>query len=292
VNLDENGLPVTINHDGVRDKNDQLQRVAALFQSYWPKIDAWTISRYFTVSPGIYIRFPGSTPDDVSGDQLLSILAAWISRGELKFAKELTWQILKRGGFAQNKFDMYGRTQKKQADFILWRGLPLFWRVHSLYSVLRGFLLLGVLFLCVSVSWWFILLAVFVTDHPLVIDALFARMPVWKDDKGPERRNPDDVDDHPLIMKFIACSETFATPLSFLAPKLFALVRPWNYGCYATIEEGRLARDGRPVPEKDKNFYGPVYGSLRWYHKPPEGNLEIAERTKKLIEIHFGERNP
>ena len=286
LHLDDLGFPCTKEDDGTLNKDDQLQRVAMLYQAgHGYPLRAAIIQDHFQVSPGIYKRNPEARPEDLSGDALISILAAFVSNWRNEEASEITWQILKRFGFSQNTHDMYGRQHKKVPDFILIRAMPLMWRSHGLYMIARHTLFGGVLPLILFHSLWWIPALFFVTDLPLILAALMANAPVWKDDQGFEKRTPDDVDDNVIIMTFVACAQRMPMPLSILAPKLFAKLRPWNLGC-----EEQTTFLG--IPRMEPHYFGPVYGALRWYHRAPKGNSEIAKKYRGIIFNYFGENNP
>jgi len=274
LHLDENNFPCTREADGTLNKDDQLQRVAMIYlvgYRYFQRV----IQDNFEVSPGVYKRHPKGRASDLSGDALISILAAYVAHGRFNAASEISWQILKRKGFAQNIHDMYGREEKKTPDFILLRALPLMWRSCPAAIIIRHLLFGLNVVAAVSISKWWALAFIFTTDLPLLLAALMANAPVWKDDKGFEGRTPDDVDDNVIIMTFIACG-IFRTPLSYLSPRIFAKLRPWNFGC-------RKDDDGK--------YFGPVYGALRWYHREPAGNSTIATLYRGVVQGVFGEDN-
>lgn len=265
MNLDKFGLPCQA--DG--DRNDQLQRcgmiVTALemgggrgFESlaFQERLEQ-AISNELQVSPGVYTRYIGGNPDNVSADQLIGALAAHVVCGNTKQIGYMALAMARRAGFAQNKKDgLNADTKTKTPDFMLLRALPLFARMH----------------------WGMYPIAVIV-DILLILAALAAVGPVFPDGSLiPHKRGPDSVDHNNTILTLAACSYRMATPLSWLARKLFTRFCPWNYGCCESYKvDYGMFKSGFPVivsPHK----YHPVYGSLRWYHrKESGGNPEIAE---------------
>lgn len=270
--LDGNGLPVQ--QDG--DANDQLQRCAMIVAGVY--LDKSDFARNVKVTglvlpgrcvnalekelqprPGIYNRYPGGDERNVSGDQLISALAAWIALRDFAQAGWLTLRILLRGGFAQNTRDMYGRTDWKLPDYIFIRSLPLMCRVH-----------------------WALYPLALVFDVLLVLSALAVALPVWRDDKGFTKRTPDDVDQNVSVMTFAVCRAVMPTPFSMLASKLFSKLMPWNYGCMKPDTSMGLQN------VYFENFYPPVYGALRWYHRAESGgNPEIAELWRPIVEKYL-----
>lgn len=282
-----------MNENGSLDKNDQLQRVAMLYLIDYrepiatlPFISPWEISKAFELRPGIYVRYPGNTEHDVSGDQLISILAAWVAQINPDRSLPLAKAIIKRWGFAQNIHDMYGRTEKKTPDFILFRALPLLWRSNIWVNLSRDVLMGISIFFAFHWSAWALLSWLFISDLPLILMAVTAGLPVWEDDRGFRAREPDDVDDNVIVMTLIACRETLRSPSSIVAPWIYARCRPVNAGCHIHY----LKSGGKPVISR--NLYGPVFGALNLYHAPPAGNPEIAEAYRTKVNEVFGEKNP
>lgn len=176
--------------------------------------------------------------------------------------RRMALACLKRWGFAQNKKDgLNGDMGKtKLPDFMALRALPLFLRASRwLYPIA-----------CVA-------------DVLLVLAALAACGPVWKDGGGFARRGANDVDDNNTILTFAVCRARMPTPLSWLAVRLFAKLRPWNYGCAELVKEDAETRVAF-LPDT----YRPVYGALRWYHRAEAGgNPEVAELWKPIVERWF-----
>src|SRR3712207_6194234 len=125
MNLDPiTNLPVTIS-DGKPDANDTLQRCAwvipcSKFASGIPDSMMGLPERCLEAmkttlqpEPGIYVRYPGGNPNDVSGDQLIAALAAWVTLKDWRQALRITREILLRAGFAQNTSDMNGKPKRR-----------------------------------------------------------------------------------------------------------------------------------------------------------------------------------
>lgn len=269
MHLDKYGLPVQA--DG--DANDQLQRVGMILTAnalgeylHTADGDPFDVNHEcFTAiiswdslqpSPGVYTRYVDGNPNNVSADQLLPVLASHVANRDTKSVWNMFKAMTKRLGFAQNTRDGLDqkKTKWKLPDFMALRALPLFARAHKvLYPV------------------------AFLADLSLVLLALFAVGPVQHDDKLiPTKRNPDDVDDNVIITTLITCRAIMPTPLSWLAAKLYAKLRPNNYG---NIQH-RTMPDGSTRSIK----YNNVYGALRWYHRAEAGgNPEIAELYESLV---------
>lgn len=265
MHLDEHGLPCTLS-GGKLDANDQLQRCGMIVAAeeilnekptrpehyYFSCLKA--INETHQVKPGIYVRHIGGDPANVSADQLIGALAAHVALGNTKQVLWLALRCLLRLGFAQNYKDgLSGEDRTKIPDFMLLRALPLFTRASRwLYPVAA------------------------ISDLLLVLAALAAVGPVWRDDKGFTKRSPDDVDDNNTILTFAVCRFKMPTPLSYLASRIYGRLRPWNYGC----------RDSQVY--FDDNVYHPVYGALRWYHRAENGgNPEIAEMYREICKRYF-----
>jgi hypothetical protein len=140
MNLDKDGLPIQA--DG--DAKDQLHRIGMILIGYMvtrkPIAPPQNMLKMFYAltgilqpSPGVFIRHKGSTPDDVSCDQLIGALCGLISIGARASAKAMFLQMIRRFGFAQNIVDGLNgdSTTKKIPDFMLFRAMPLFCRFSS-----------------------------------------------------------------------------------------------------------------------------------------------------------------
>lgn len=286
---DANGLPV--NSDG--DARDQLNRVglvmtAAHLNDKFPWADyerlysdcCRAITGPLQPRPGIYVRSVGADANNVSADQLLPVLCAWVALGEWRQVAWLFVRMVARLGFAQNVRDglnstfVSGNVESMQAggpnerlprekwklpDFMLLRALPLFARISPVLYPLA-----------------------LVSDLLLVFAALVACGPVWRDDTGLTKRGPEDVDDGVLICTLAVCRAVRPTPFSELACFLYARLRPWNYGVKP------IHFDGPRVVWADDKSVGNVYGSLRWYFRAEAGgNPEVAELWKPICERYF-----
>jgi hypothetical protein len=121
MHLDSNGFPVQA--DGVGD--DTLQRVAtlALRSMHW-RLKMLELE----VAPGVFVRQVGDNPNNVSGDQLMSVFAAAIKLKSLQ--PRLRWELIKRAGFSQNTRTMHSN-KAKVPDFLLLRVLPFMCRYEG-----------------------------------------------------------------------------------------------------------------------------------------------------------------
>ncbi len=262
MNVDKYGLPVQA--DG--DANDQLQRVGMILVGgiLRPDLEMMPIEDtcFYALNdkeklqpkPGVYVRYVGGDPANVSADQLISALAAHVATENPKQVWRMFYRMLLRLGFAQNYKDgLSGSTKTKLPDFLLLRALPL---------IPRGLLPRALAYPLACAC-----------DVLLVLAACSAVGPVWKDNVLlPSKRGPDDVDDGNTILTLAICAARVPTPLSWLARKIYAKLRPWNYGCHDETWED----------------HHPVYGALRWYHRAESGgNPEIAELWKPICERYF-----
>lgn len=202
-------------------------------------------------SPGVYVRSVGNNANNVSADQLISALSAHI----INLNSAHTWLMfkacLRRFGFAQNTKDgLNGDSSKwKLPDFMLARAMPLFSRANRLLYPLA-----------------------LLSDVYLVILAIGAVLD----------RNPDHVDDNDTILTLAVCSARSATPLSWLARKIYTKLRPWNYGCVRDLSVPS-GFNGEVASLSVSHYYKPVYGALRWYHRAEAGgNPEVAELWKPI----------
>ena len=248
MHLDRHGLPMQ--KDG--DRNDQLQRVGMIgvaealgeAHEYDGRAPKLALQKDLQPRPGIFTRYKGGDPGNVSADQLIPVLAYFILTVRRQAWRMLATCLL-RFGFAQNYKDgLDGSSRTKIPDFMLIRALPLFARLTILFYPLA-----------------------LVIDLLLVINALLQAGPVFRDDKLlPTRRSPDDVDDNNVIVTLIVCRARMPTPFSVLAAKIYSALRPPNHGC----------KPGTGVSN--------VCGALRWYHRPESGgNPDIAAMYERLV---------
>lgn len=222
------------------------------------------------VEPGIYRRHPdpdfwGSDPRNCSRDQLTPVICfqALMSHQSPTMGathRKLLWNLLKaclkRFMFAQNIYPNWvdPRTEKvnrKTPDFINFD----LWGVFA-----RGFLgTRWVLF-----AWPVIVFA----DLFLLLSTMFSLWaPINKDGTLTFRtKGPDDVDDDNINSVLMVCQYTVGTPMSWLARKLYKQFRQKNLG---NTELG------------EKNS---IMGALMWYHRGPDGNPELAEIARPLVE--------
>lgn len=274
MNVDNYLLPQQANGD----RNDQLQRcgMLAVAAQLNPEIDhnlaniisASTTALYredrLQPKSGVFVRYTGGDPDNVSADQLIAALCAFVQRLNKEEIRNLFVAMAKRFGFAQNKKDgLNADTRTKIPDFMALRALPLFFRYSKFLYPLT-----------------------YVVDVLLVIGALLAVGPVFHDNKLlPSRRSPDDVDDNNTFLTLLVCRTRMPTLLSMLAVKIYAKLRPWNYGCR---EETVVVKDKATMMVTNNSRYKPVYGALRWYHRAESGgNPEVAEVFAPLCKRYF-----
>ena len=201
MNLDEHGLPVQ--SDG--DNRDQLQRcgmIATAAVLTHTKIDPRVlngIESKLQQSPGVYTRYVGGSPDNVSADQLIPIIAFFVAAGKSEPLSHLFYRMLFRFGFAQNYRDgLNANRAVKIPDFMLFRAAPLFSRASKWLYPLT----------CVA-------------DLYLLLMATTSCL----------NRHPDRVDDNNLIVTLAVCQFRQPTPLSFAASRFYTRFRAPNLGC-------------------------------------------------------------
>jgi hypothetical protein len=132
---DQYGLPVQSNQDA----NDQLQRVgmiavASVLTPMPTSVPVWVaLEKNLQPSPGVFSRFTGGQTNDVSADQLISALGAFIANDCAREAWDMLKSMIKRYGFAQNTVDGLGGSQAKRIpDLMFFRAMPLFCRMSWL----------------------------------------------------------------------------------------------------------------------------------------------------------------
>jgi hypothetical protein len=251
MNLDHDGLPVTLEADGSLNPADQLQRlgmIAAGEELSGIKFDAMKRDALEALiglhaGRGEFRRHGLGKLTDVSADQLISALAALVICDIKDLAEDMTGAMLDRNGFAQNIHDGLNgdHTKLKIPDFMFFRASPLICRINL---------------------WLYPLALIF--DLFLVIMAISAVIYA--------KRSPDNVDQNNTILTIAVCSKKFETPWSWLARKIFGKFLPYNFGCGG-------------LPECPARH--PVIGSLLWYHRAPAGNPEIAELWRPICKRYF-----
>ncbi len=149
MNLDQDGLP--IQSDG--DNRDQLQRVGMIvtageLQGLNGAIDTVFLMSFahlfaigrdcLQISPGLFVRFIGGNPNNVSADQLISAIAAHVvSPLDRPQLLAIFGRMVKRLGFAQNTIDgLNDNAGQKLPDFLFFRAMPLFVRASWLTWIL------------------------------------------------------------------------------------------------------------------------------------------------------------
>ncbi|MGZ3798249.1 MAG: hypothetical protein ACXVB1_17895 [Pseudobdellovibrionaceae bacterium] len=219
----------------------------------------------FEVSPGIYIRHPDpqkwySNPDTTSRDQILPVIAYCAAYEDYPRLWRLFKAVAQRGFFAQNTIRIgEGETDKKIPD--------------PMHLNLAQFIRAG--------GWWtapfYPLLFAF--DSIELIGTVLSALPLhFQDDHlWPRWRNENDVDDNNVIIQHLLAAHYKPTPISALNRYLYSVTRSQNLG-------------NTLLGEKNA-----VMGALRWYHRNElggEGNPEIAEIYRPLIEKYFSYRLP
>lgn len=220
-------------------------------------------------SKGLYVRHPdptfwGSDPRNCSRDQLAPVICylAFLSSRSGELGKEYRTKLkdlliacLKRGMFAQNIYPNWVSARsplakKKVPDFInfdLWGIFARGWVNTWAFPIALPFVLLGDLFLVLSVL-------------------VHIYGPVTKDGTlefySP---GPDSVDDDNINNCLMVAQHTYSTPLAYLARKVYKKYRKANFG-------------NMQLGEKD-----PIMGALAWYHRAPEGNPELAEIARNIV---------
>lgn len=220
--------------------------------------------------PGIYRRHPdpefwGSDPRNESRDQLTPVICylAFLASRSGNMGKEyrgklwtLLKQCLKRYMFAQNIYPNWvdprkEEVKKKTPDFLnfdLWGVFARGWINTLAWPIALPFVLLGDFFLVLS--------AMFKVWAPINKDGtLQFRWP-----------GPDDVDDDNMNNVLMVTQHVYQTPLSWLARKIYKKFRRQNLG-NTTFGE--------------KNA---IMGALMYYHRGPDGNPEIAELSRPIVE--------
>lgn len=249
---DDYGLIVQADGDG----GDTLQRTGL-----------YTLGRYMAGLPvaretsmacvncysaaGKWIRHPRigtfwCDPHQTSRDQLLGVFPMLKITGLTTMHRKTTWELVKRAFFAQNMTDF----MFFHLGTVIRSWHPLSLPLYPLLLVFDLFTLLGVM-----ASLW---------------------LPRWKHEtRRFVRRGPDDVDDDNLILELACAIAWMPTPFTWLARKLHARYRPWNYGC-AGADEGDWSGF--------MYYYSPVYGALRWKHRySAGGNPDLATLWEPTI---------
>jgi hypothetical protein len=185
-----------------------------------------TMQKLFEVdAPGTYVRFPQAhiwsrNPNNVSRDQLTPVfcyLAAESFQNNQQAREALNRLVVatvKRGMFAQNTHDQEGN-KKFMPDFIT----PDIWAVAA-----RGYLK----------SPWapLALLTVLVGDTFSVLSSIVKVIPLTLADSSviPSIQKPTDVDDTNINNIIMTQQSLFPTPMSWLARKIYKVLRRKNAG--------------------------------------------------------------
>lgn len=253
MHTDEYGLPMQA--DG--DRQDQLNRVGLLLTALWLSPIKGTnglrllggLFNLLQPRRGVYTRFTGSPENNVTADQLLPVLACYISARNKRGALWMLFRLLCRLGFAQNTRKIEGG-KWKLPDFMLLRALPLLCRIH-----------------------WVTYPLALIADLYLLVTALACRLPVWRDDSLlPVKRSPDDVDDNNAICTFVTCRKILPTPVSIVAARLYGALRPVNYGVTKLGAENNI-----------------IGALRWYHRAESGGNPEVAEVYRELVnEVFYG----
>lgn len=228
------------------------------------------VENLLQTEPGIYRRhcdpeFWGSDPRNESRDQLTPVICylAFLATRSGDLGKEyrgklwtLLKQCLKRYMFAQNIYPNWvdprkEEVKKKTPDFLnfeLWGIFARGFMKTPFAPIALLFVIFGDLFLVLS-----------------VLFALFA--PINKDGTLQFRwPQPDDVDDDNINNVLMVSQHTFQTPLSYIARKLYKKFRRENLGNTVLGEKNH------------------IMGALAYYHRGPDGNPELAELARPIVE--------
>ena len=245
--LDEYSMPMQA--DG--DKNDQAQRVGmiaagvVLGGNTEPVRDVAINLDLLECRPGVYTRFVGATPEDVSADQLIGVLGGRLALGQTRAVFRMLGQMLLRFGFAQNKRRLDGT--RNIPDPMIFRAAPLFMRA--------SWLLYPLALLC---------------DLYLLLLATSPALPVWRDNSFfPVRRREDDVDDNNNVLTLALCKRIKPTPISLLSCWLYAKLRPINLGVTIKGAENNI-QGALEWYHRAENFGNPEVAAL-W--KPVVKNI-------------------
>lgn len=218
MHLDRYGLPCQA--DG--NCADQLNRVGLILvaehEKRWHKgADLNVLYMYCLVratdcaalGQGTYTRFIGSTPDDVTCDQLVPTICAWVMRGNDIALGLMFMAMVRRFGFAQNVHKQGEPNTKTIPDFMVARTMPIFIR----YS-----------------KWLYPLALVF--DLYLIVMALSLIIQASRD--------PDAVDDNNTLVTLYTCKVRHPTFVSRLAAYLYKRFRPTNLGVTKLDEKNHI----------------------------------------------------
>jgi hypothetical protein len=209
MHLDQYGLPCQA--DG--NCEDQLNRVGlisvACVLNYFKKVEVTELDArcddaishpmgLLMADPGVYKRHANGTPNDVTCDQLVPVIAYHTIHGDENLGLMFK-AMVKRFGFAQN-FHKNGEPQTHTIpDFMLLRTLPLFARKSK----------------------WMYPIAL-VSDVYTLIQVISCCLKA--------RNDMDAVDDNNLIVTLLATVTVFPTFMSKFAAFVYKKYRPTNYG--------------------------------------------------------------
>lgn len=205
MNLDNFNLPVQLD----RDAADQLQRVGmiavaeALGAKHPDNMEDPMIALLNNLqpSPGVYTRYTNATIKDVTGDQLIPVIATWVMTG-CSNELALMWRRL---FIAQNVRKQGEPNVCTIPDFMFFRALPLF--VRSATNA------------CPYT--WMLHPLVVMADILLIIAAIVNNI---------SHTAIGNVDDNNLIITLTVCKAKLPTLLSKLACLVYTKTRARNLG--------------------------------------------------------------
>lgn len=211
MNLDKYGLPVQDNGDAA----DQLQRVGmvAVGQKLTSEQLVNTDLEYalrwmLQKNTGEYRRYyETSVTDDVTGDQLIPVMAYWSLCKERKELRDMRWI------FAQNVRKQGEPNVKTFPDFILFRTLPLIIRGYNIPIIVH-----------------------YIIDVLLILAVICYNI---------FNRGLDDVDDNNLVITLAVCRVSHPTLFSYIASKLYTYTRAYSPE-YAMRRYHRAEAGGNP----------------------------------------------
>lgn len=275
MNLDQYGLPVQSNGDPL----DQLHRCGMIvtLEEVVRAPDqqptnlslncATAIVRQLQPKLGVFVRHTGGNPRNVSADQLISVLCAFVVDRYVFGSLAMLCRMILRLGFAQNVVDGLNGDNKtlKVPDFMLLRAAPLFARMHEAAFAVRAVFFLVNSYLVATHSLWWLLGFFLTTDIYLIALAIGAVM----------NKDPDHADDNNTMLTLVVCNARIPSVSAKIAKEIYVTHRPWNLGCQ---EHGV------------KNWFHPVIGAMRWYHRAENGgNPEIVDMASPAIKRYLFE---
>lgn len=242
--------------------------------------------QFFEIANGLYRRSPlpgwWNNPDTVTRDQLLGVILANSLNGLHRDNERLHWRIIKRFGFAQNKYRTGddGVSQGKKTPDTFLGHFQFFVRPYPLLRI-------------------FLYPVLLVTDLiALLIKTPFAVIPYKMEDGGRMvKRSYGDVDIRNATLAHIMAMQ-MPTPFSWLSRQLFATFMSENFGMihpsmWPRIEELNAQR---PITREEFDAWlkhcpgekNKVMAAWLWYFRASaKGNPEIAYAMDPVIYKYF-----